>query len=252
MAAAQLGAVLGWMSSRVLGQYDLLIIEDERPEDQDWVYYVAPNVLALEKRYGFPPHEFRLWLAVHECTHRAQFTGVSWLRPYFLSLVNELLETADPDPKRVMDAVSDLLRKPDGEHRASLNEGGLASLLATPEQKITIDKLTGLMSLLEGHGDVIMTRATGDLVPSSKRFARVMSHRRKNATGISRVVRKLTGIDAKMAQYEEGERFVNAVEDHGGSELFNLVWASAENLPTISEIRSPDLWISRLGASTGA
>jgi len=252
LAGAQLGAVLGWMSSKVLGQYDLLIIEDERPEDQDWVYYVAPNVLALEKRYGFPPREFRLWLAVHECTHRAQFTGVRWLRPYFWSLVNELLETADPDPKRVMDVIGELVRKPEGEQRSALGDGGLAGLLATPEQKKTIDKLTGLMSLLEGHGDIIMTRATGDLVPSSKRFARVMSQRRTNATGLSRIVRKLTGIDAKLAQYEQGERFVRAVEAHGGSELFDQVWSGAENLPTINEIRSPDLWISRLGAPTGA
>ncbi|MEL7210521.1 MAG: zinc-dependent metalloprotease, partial [Actinomycetota bacterium] len=90
VAGAQLGLLLGWMSARVLGQYDLLIAEDDNPEDQDWVYYVGPNVLALERRYGFPPQEFRLWIAVHECTHRAQFTGVPWLRDYFLSLVNEL------------------------------------------------------------------------------------------------------------------------------------------------------------------
>ncbi|MEO7555288.1 MAG: zinc-dependent metalloprotease, partial [Acidimicrobiales bacterium] len=73
---AEVGALLGWMSTRVLGQYDLLVIEDEDPDDQDVVYYVGPNVLALEKRFAFPPRQFRLWLALHEVTHRAQFTGV--------------------------------------------------------------------------------------------------------------------------------------------------------------------------------
>lgn len=252
MAGVQLGAVLGWMSSRVLGQYDLLIIEDDQPEDQDWVYYVAPNVLALEKRYGFPPAEFRLWLAVHECTHRAQFTGVPWLRPYFLSLVNELLDTADPDPKRLMDTINDLIKKPADERRAALADGGLATLLASPEQKATIDKVTGLMSLLEGHGDIIMDRATADLVPSSRRFARVMSQRRKNATGVSRLIRKLTGIEAKLAQYEEGENFVNTVEASGGRSLFDQVWTAPEALPTIEEIRNPDTWIARMGAPAGA
>ena len=92
------------MATRVLGQYDLLIIEDEDPEDQDLVYYVGPNVLALEKRFGFPPREFRLWLALHEVTHRAQFTGVPWLRAHFLSLVNQTLDAVDPDPKRFLDA----------------------------------------------------------------------------------------------------------------------------------------------------
>src|SRR5438132_1526200 len=97
--------MLGWMSTRVLGQYDLLIAENERPEDQDLVYYVGPNVLALEKRYSFPPREFRLWLALHEVTHRAQFTGVPWMREQFLSLVHASLDSIDPDPKRFLEAL---------------------------------------------------------------------------------------------------------------------------------------------------
>src|SRR5690606_16547916 len=87
LAGAAVGMLLGWMSTRVLGQYDLLVVEDEDPDEQDIVYYVGPNVLALEKRFAFPPREFRLWLALHEVTHRAQFTGIEWMRPHFLSLV---------------------------------------------------------------------------------------------------------------------------------------------------------------------
>ncbi len=94
--------VLGWMSTRVLGQYDLLIIEEESPLDQDLVYYVGPNVLSLEKQFAFPPREFRLWLALHEVTHRAQFTGIEWMRPYFLDLVTQTLDAVDPDPKRFL------------------------------------------------------------------------------------------------------------------------------------------------------
>lgn len=247
VAGAEVGALLGWMSGRVLGQYDLLIIEDERPEEQDWVYYVGANVLALEKRYGFPPREFRLWIAVHECTHRAQFTGVPWLRPYFLSLVNELLDTVDPDPKRLVEAIKDAVGG--GDDRASMKDGGLASLLATPEQRQTMDKVTGLMSLLEGHGDITMDRAAKHLIPSQPRFARVMSHRRKNATGIAKLVQRLTGMEAKLAQYEEGEDFIHAVEAAGGRELLDQVWTGPEALPTIDEIRSPDIWIARMGAA---
>ena len=244
-AGAEVGALLGWMSGRVLGQYDLLIIEDERPEEQDWVYYVGPNVLSLEKRYGFPPREFRLWIAVHECTHRAQFTGVPWLRPYFLSLVNELLDEVEPDPKRLLDAIRD--SRKDG-NAPSLKDGGISALLASPEQRATMDKVTGLMSLLEGHGDITMDRAAQHLIPSQPRFARVMSERRKNASGVSKVIQRLTGMEAKLAQYEEGEDFVRAVEAAGGKELFNEVWSGPEALPTITEIRQPDLWIDRVGA----
>ncbi|MDE0237030.1 MAG: zinc-dependent metalloprotease, partial [bacterium] len=111
VSGTEMGAVLGWMSTRVLGQYDLLIIEDDRPEDQDMVYYVGPNVMALEHKHGFDPRQFRLWLALHETTHRAQFTGIEWLRPYFLGLVQEALDAAESDlehfkqvAKQVMDA----------------------------------------------------------------------------------------------------------------------------------------------------
>src|SRR3954463_3109282 len=102
---AELGALLGWMSTRVLGQYDLLIIEDEHPDDQDIVYYVGPNVLALEKLFAFPPREFRLWLALHEVTHRAQFTGVPWMREHFLGLVEQSIQAVDPDPRRFLAAI---------------------------------------------------------------------------------------------------------------------------------------------------
>src|SRR5690606_695370 len=121
----------GWMSTRVLGQYDMLIVEEEAPEDQDLVYYVGPNVLALEKRYAFPPGEFRLWLALHEVTHRAQFTGVPWLREHFLGLVHEVVTAIDPDPNRLLDAVGRAL---DGirSGRNPLDDGGVMTLLASP------------------------------------------------------------------------------------------------------------------------
>ncbi|MEL6983604.1 MAG: zinc-dependent metalloprotease, partial [Actinomycetota bacterium] len=242
----------GWTSNRVLGQYDLLIVEDERPEDQDLVYYVGPNILSLEKRYGFPPREFRLWIAVHECTHRAQFTGVPWLRPYFLSLVNELLDTVEPDTGRFLEVVKESVAERRAGNGRSLSDGGLSALLATPEQRVTMDKVTGLMSLLEGHGDITMDRAAKDLIPSQPRFARVMSQRRKNASGLSKVVQRLTGMEAKLAQYEEGENFVNAVEAVGGRELFDQVWTSPETLPNIDEIREPNRWIERIGAGAAA
>ncbi|MEM8922408.1 MAG: zinc-dependent metalloprotease [Actinomycetota bacterium] len=247
-AGAQLGLLLGWMSARVLGQYDLLITEDENVDDQDWVYYVGPNMLSLERRYGFPPQEFRLWIAVHECTHRAQFTGVPWLRDYFLSLVNELLDAVDPDPGRFFDLIGEQVKDLRDGNRPDLSDGGISMLFASPEQRETMQKMAGLMSLLEGHGDIIMDRATKDLIPSQARFARVMSQRRKNAGGLTKLVQKLTGLEAKLAQYEEGEEFVRAVEAEGGKELFDQVWAGPEMLPNIDEIRSPELWIARVGA----
>ena len=251
VTGAQLGTMLGWMASRVLGQYDLLLVEEERPEDQDIVYFVGPNIIGLEKRFGFPPREFRLWLALHEVTHRVQFTGVPWLRPHFLSLVEGCLESVDPDPRRFVDA----LRRAVDEMRAGRNplaDGGLVALLAGPEQKAMLDQVGGLMSLLEGHGDVTMDRAGADRIPSAERFSRVLRQRRAEAKGASRVLRQLVGLEAKLKQYEQGERFIEAVEARGGQELLDHVWRGPEWLPSLAEIRAPDDWIDRVQNGVGS
>jgi coenzyme F420 biosynthesis associated uncharacterized protein len=251
VAGAELGTLLGWMSTRVLGQYDLLLVEDEDPEDQDIVYFVGPNVLALEKRFGFPPREFRLWLALHEVTHRVQFTGVPWMRDYFRSLVEQTLSAVDPDPRRFIDA----LKRAVDEMRAGrnpLDEGGLIGLLASPEQQVAFQKVQGLMSLLEGHGDVTMDRAGADRIPSADRFGRVLRQRRQSVKGPAKMFQKLIGLEAKMRQYEQGEDFIEAVERVGGPELLATVWTGPDALPTAAEIRDPDTWITRMRSETMA
>jgi coenzyme F420 biosynthesis associated uncharacterized protein len=246
VAGAEVGAVLGWMSTRVLGQYDLLVAEEEDPDEQDVVYYVGPNVLALEKRYAFPPREFRLWLSLHEVTHRAQFTGVPWLRGHYLGLVDQVLGAVDPDPKRFLTAMGRVVddvragKKP-------LEEGGLAAALASPEQKEALDQIAGLMSLLEGHGDVTMDRAGADRIPSAPRFGRVLRQRRRSASGLARILQRLVGLDAKLAQYEQGEKFIAAVERERGPDVLNQVWEDPARLPTLAEIREPERWLARMG-----
>lgn len=242
VAGAEVGALLGWMSTRVLGQYDLLVIEDEEPEKQDIVYYVGPNILSLEKRYGFPPREFRLWIALHEVTHRAQFTGVPWMRDHFLSLVESSLDAFDPDPKRFVEA----LRRAVDEMRAGrnpLDEGGIVSLFATPEQSAVFRRIQGLMSLLEGHGDVVMDRAGADLIPSGGRFKQVL-HQRRQSTGGARMLQKLLGLEAKLRQYHDGEVFLETIEKADPAAI-SVLWKGPEWLPSIDEIRNPDRWLAR-------
>src|SRR5436309_5389517 len=242
---AELGLLLGWMSGRVLGQYDLLLIEDEAPEEQDIVYYVGPNIIALEKRFAFPPREFRLWLALHEVTHRAQFTGIPWLRPHFISLVHRSLDSVDPDPKRFM---MGLRRWVDSarEGKSPLDDGGLVALLASEEQGQVLQQIGGMMSLLEGHGDVTMDRAGEGLIPSAERFGRVLRQRRQQGNPFAKLVQRLLGFEAKINQYEQGEKFIAAVEAEGGPELLNRAFEGAELLPSLAEIRDPQSWIARV------
>ncbi|MCB0976850.1 MAG: zinc-dependent metalloprotease [Acidimicrobiales bacterium] len=251
VAAVEVGVVLGWMSSRVLGQYDLLVVEDEDPEDQDIVYFVGPNILGLEKRFAFPPREFRHWLALHEVTHRAQFTGIPWMRHHFLGLVQETVNSVDPDPKRFADALARVagdIRK----GRNPLDDGGIVAVFASPEQRAVLDQVAGLMSLLEGHGDVTMDRAGADQIPSAERFGQVLRQRRQQGNPAVKVLQKLIGLDAKMKQYEQGEAFIERVEDEGGTELLDLAWVEPGNLPSIAEIRDPEAWIRRVRPTVAA
>ena len=250
VAAVEVGMLLGWMSARVLGQYDMLVVDEPAEiDDQDVVYYVGPNVLALEKRFAFPPREFRLWLALHEVTHRAQFTGVPWLREHYLDLVRQTLDSVDPDPRQILDILARVVEEA-RKGRGALADGGLASLVASPQQRITLDKIGGLMSLLEGHGDITMDRAGAGRVPSAARFARVLRDRRANASPVAKVLQRLIGLEAKINQYAQGERFIEEVERLGGGPAaLEPVWRGASWLPTLPEIREPEEWLSRVRLS---
>jgi coenzyme F420 biosynthesis associated uncharacterized protein len=247
-AGVEVGLLLGWMAGRVLGQYDLLVIDDEDVADQDLVYYVGPNVLALEKRFGFPPEEFRLWLALHEVTHRAQFTGIPWLREHFLTLVHRTLDAVDPDPRRFLDAFGQVLEDV-RSGKSPLDDGGLAVLFASPEQRDLLNRIGGMMSLLEGHGDVTMDRAGEGHVPSAARFSRALHERRKQGGSLAKVVQRTMGIDAKMKQYAQGEAFISYIEEHGGPQTLDAAWRGPQWLPTLAEIRAPQEWLDRVRLS---
>ena len=251
-AGAEVGMLLGWMSQRVLGQYEMLIVDEPgalQPEDQDLVYYVGPNVLALEKRFAFPPKEFRLWLALHEVTHRAQFTGVPWLREHYVGLVHQTLDSVDPDPRRVLDALGRVLTDLRAGRRP-LDDGGIVSLLASPAQRLVLDKVGGLMSLLEGHGDITMDRAGTDRIPSAPRFARVLRERRASANPGTKLLQRILGLEAKMNQYIQGEWFIEEVERLGGGpRALDPVWRGASWLPTLAEIREPTELLERVRLS---
>ena len=268
LGAVELGGVLGWMSKRVLGQYDLLWAADddtapgaavangvrgdagETTGDSagDTVYFVGPNILITEKRYAFVPAQFRLWLALHELTHRSQFTGVPWLRPHFLKLVNGLVDEAQPDPERLREGLRTLV----SERRKGqdlLGDGGLAAVFASEQQRDLIAQVGGMMSLVEGHGDVTMARAARGHIPDAERFALVMSYRRRNARGMNRLLQRLLGIEAKLAQYQAGEEFIAEIEAERGPRAVDRIWERAAHLPSMTEIRNPAAWLERVPAA---
>jgi coenzyme F420 biosynthesis associated uncharacterized protein len=251
IAGAEVGSLLGYLAQRVLGQYDLLVPDSESGSaDADAVYYVGPNILALEKRFAFRPLDFRRWIAIHEVTHRAQFTGVPWMREYFLSLVQGSLSIVDPDPTVLLRAIgraADALRA----GRNPLDDGGLVGLFASAEQQEILGRVQGLMSLLEGHGNYVMNELGVRHVNGADRMARVLNSRRQQR-GINRQFQKLLGMEMKMRQYEVGERFVRGVERIAGIAALDAAWRDPSCLPTVAELDDPQGWLARVSATPAA
>ncbi len=246
VAATELGVLLGYVAQRVLGQYDLLVPDDSGGSNADRVYYVGANVLGLEKRYAFRPREFRLWIALHEVTHRAQFTGVPWLRDYFLDQVHELVGGIDPDPGLLI-AAAGRAAEAVVAGRNPVDERGIVGLFATDAQRVAMDRVQALMSLLEGHGNAVMNRLGAEMVDGQARMAAVLSARR-TTRGMTALLHRLLGLEMKMRQYEVGEAFVDAVTDRAGFRSLDAAWQGPEYLPTLAELTAPEDWLARVGA----
>ena len=235
VTGAEVGGLLGFLGSKVLGQFDPFFGPAGR------LLLVAPNIVHVERELEVAPHDFRLWVCLHEETHRVQFTAVPWLTDHLLGEMHAIADTLEPS-KLLDDGVGRL-----AEALKSARTGGsLLDVIGNPEQKEIVDRVTGVMSLLEGHADVVMDGVGPSVIPTVGDIRTRFNRRRKGAGGLDRVLRRLLGLDAKMAQYRDGAKFVRAVVDKAGMEEFNAVWERPENLPTKAEIADPQAWITRV------
>ena len=241
--AAELGAVLGFLSRRVLGQYELVLPTSDGG-DGDTVMFVGANVLSMERRFEFRPSEFRFWVALHESTHRLQFQGVPWLRSYFLGLVEELVAASKPEPGR-MARLAEEMKQASEEGRPIVDEKGIFGLLATPDQREVIEKVQALMSMLEGHGHVVMDRIGERELVSQARMSRTLAARRNDPR--TAMFMRLVGLEMKMRQYDDGAKFIAGVERQAGWSALDAAWLRPSNLPTLAEIGDPVSWLYRVG-----
>ncbi|MFD1213925.1 zinc-dependent metalloprotease [Arthrobacter sp. GCM10027362] len=262
VTGTQMGAILSFLSSKVLGQYDPFSSLLTGGPAGGRLLLVAPNIIALEQELNVEPVDFRLWVCLHEQTHRVQFAAAPWLRDHMLEQIAELSSSiaakADTIGDRLQQALKVLAssakavasgQEPGGGAAGGSAAGSLLELFRGPEEKAVFSHLTAVMSLLEGHANVVMDEVDASVVPSVKTIRQRFNARSKNRGVLENWVRRLMGLDAKARQYTDGAKFVRAVVGQVGMEGFNRVWERAENLPTEQEIHQPDLWISRMDYS---
>lgn len=237
ITGAEVGGMLAWMSTKVLGQYDLA------PDSTPRLLLVAPNIMTAERDLGVVPSDFRLWVCLHEETHRVQFTAVPWLRQHILDAARDIGTQLVPEPDQTSQRLQEIVTALPGVIRG---ETDITQVLATPEQREKLAEITAVMSLLEGHADVIMDDVGPSVIPTVATIRAKFQQRRKGSGSVDKILRRLLGMDAKMAQYRDGAVFVRAVTDQIGREGFNRVWESPETLPRAAEIADPDAWVRRV------
>jgi coenzyme F420 biosynthesis associated uncharacterized protein len=248
----QAGLILAYLSGRVLGQYELFLPPETSPVDGQQpgrLTLVAPNIVMIERELGVDPHDFRRWVCLHEETHRLQFTAVPWLRDYVQSQMTEFLLASELDPAAMLqrvraaaDAMAGAVRGGDG--------GSLIEAVVTPAQREIMERLTSVMTLVEGHGDYVMDAVGPQVVPTVAQIREKFNSRRGSSGRIEQTLRRMLGIDLKMKQYAEGSRFVREVVEKAGMGTFNKVWTSPETLPTKEEFADPQLWLDRVGSNS--
>ncbi|MBK8868368.1 MAG: zinc-dependent metalloprotease [Actinomycetales bacterium] len=238
IAGAELGALLAFLASKILGQYDLA------PNGRPRLLLVAPNIVHTEREMDVVPRDFRRWVAMHEETHRVQFTAVPWLREHMITATRDLAVDLAPTPNELADRMAQLAKQLPGAFKEGST--GLAEVFMTAEQKARVADITAVMSLLEGHADVVMDDVGPAIIPTVAHIREKFTQRRAGLNQADRLLRRLLGLEAKMRQYADGAVFVRAVVDKVGIDGFNAVWTSPETLPSAAEMANPAAWVSRV------
>jgi coenzyme F420 biosynthesis associated uncharacterized protein len=245
VTGVQAGTVLAYLSGRVLGQYEVFSGEPGQ------LLLVAPNIVEVERKIGADSRDFRLWVCLHEVTHRTQFTAVPWMRGYFLGEVQAFVDASQNGEhilerlRRGVGTLSDALRDP--ESRSSVLD-----IVQTPAQKAVLDRLTALMTLLEGHAEFVMDGVGPEVIPSVESIRAKFNQRRESGNPLEKAIRRLLGIEVKMRQYAEGRKFVHGVVERVGMAGFNKIFSSPLTLPRLDELGDPDAWVTRVHGSQPA
>ncbi|NLU67931.1 zinc-dependent metalloprotease [Streptomyces sp. HNM0574] len=254
VTGVEVGMLLSFLASRVLGQYETFAPATRElpgaPDGGGRLLLVAPNIVHVERELDVDPHDFRLWVCLHEETHRTQFTAVPWLRDHLEGEIQTFLSETEVDPGTLLERLREAAQSLAGGGEAGEEReerGSFVELVQTPAQREILGRLTAVMSLLEGHADYVMDGVGPSVVPSVTEIREKFSKRRASGAGrLDQALRKLLGLDAKLRQYRDGERFVRAVVDQVGMDGFNRVWTSPNTLPTKAEIAKPADWIARV------
>jgi len=246
VVTTEVGVVLGYLAQRVLGQYELVLLDEAADASPPRLLFVMPNLGQAVSSFGAQEDEFMTWVALHEVTHAVQFAGVPWLHGHVAGLVRELLHSAelrmDTGRKLHLPGTAELKRV-----ASAVRRGDLISIFASPAERETLDRVQAVMAVIEGHAEHVMDAVAPDLLPSLPTLRAALDRRRTSQSTVSRLLAKLLGLELKLRQYEQGKFFCDAIVRAAGTAALVRVFSEPEALPTLAEISEPSSWLRRVG-----
>jgi coenzyme F420 biosynthesis associated uncharacterized protein len=242
--STEVGVVLGYLAQRVLGQYELVLLDEAVEDRPPRLLFVLPNLGHAVQTFGAEEDQFMTWVTLHEVTHAVQFAGVPWLHRHVAGLVRELLKSAevrlDAPRKLQVPSLDDVKRVV-----THLRHGDLISIVTTTPEREMLDRVQAVMAVIEGHAEHVMDAVAPDLLPSLPKLRAALDRRRRTQSGLSRLVARLLGLELKLRQYEQGKYFCDEIVRARGPAALHHVWSSPEVLPTLAEIQNPAAWLAR-------
>jgi coenzyme F420 biosynthesis associated uncharacterized protein len=244
VVTTEVGLVLGYLAQRVLGQYELVLLDEAVDNRPPRLLFVLPNLGQAVHSFGADEGEFITWVALHEVTHAVQFSGVPWLHAHVAGLVRELLTNAElriDTPRKLHVPSAHEIRRV----ASALRHGDIISIATSQAERETLDRVQAVMAVIEGHAEHVMDAVAPDLLPSLPKLRAALNQRRRSQSRLSRVLARLLGLELKLRQYEQGKHFCDAVVREGGPEALHHVFSGPEALPTLRELGDPTAWLAR-------
>jgi coenzyme F420 biosynthesis associated uncharacterized protein len=248
--STEVGLLIGYLAQRVLGQYEIVLLDEASAQHPPRLLFVLPNLAQAVSRLQANEREFMTWVALHEVTHAVQFGGVPWLQGHLAGLVRTLMDSAE---LRIASRRPRLPSRPERERMArSLRSGDLLGIVLSPAERQLVDRIQATMAVVEGHAEHVMDAVAPDLLPSLPQLRRSLDERRRTQSRISRLIGRLLGLELKLRQYERGKAFCDAVVADAGAQALRHVFSDERALPSLEEIESPASWLARTAAERGA
>ncbi|MHB1835892.1 MAG: zinc-dependent metalloprotease [Solirubrobacteraceae bacterium] len=246
LVTGEVGVVLGYLAQRVMGQYELVLLDEGADPSPPRLLFVLPNLGQAVRAFDAREEEFVTWVALHEVTHAVQFSAVQWLHGHLSGLVAQLLKSAQLRVERRrsprLPSTAELF-----DAGRALRSGDLISIVTTPAERETIDRVQATMAVIEGHAEHVMDAVAPDLLPSLPQLRAALNRRRHSQSATSRLLARLLGMELKMRQYEQGKAFFDAIVRAAGTDAMARAFSEPEALPSLAELTDPGAWMRRTG-----